>query len=250
MQRVNPQPAFTLIELLVVISIIALLIVILLPALRSARSAARLTACQSNLRQIGIGTINYTVDNDDWMPDGWRGGLGNAFYGVWGATPGGFDWFGLGLLYGEQYITSGELYYCPETQSYTVDEFDYESQWNDKNGGVLIRGNYLNRGFYDWRLDTPEDVQNPTAYVGVVGLESFAPGTNGTIYAMSACYYEPRGLSTFVRAGHQDQRGTVVLFSDGSNIFAPLDDFSLFPTNPPRFRWLMSTTLPGLDDLR
>jgi prepilin-type N-terminal cleavage/methylation domain-containing protein len=46
--------AFTLVELLVVIAIIAALIGLLLPAVQSAREAARRTACQSNLRQLGL----------------------------------------------------------------------------------------------------------------------------------------------------------------------------------------------------
>jgi prepilin-type N-terminal cleavage/methylation domain-containing protein/prepilin-type processing-associated H-X9-DG protein len=59
---------FTLIELLVVIAIIALLVSILVPALSSAREMARKVYCQSNMRTLGMGILQYTGDNMDAVP--------------------------------------------------------------------------------------------------------------------------------------------------------------------------------------
>ena len=65
---------FTLVELLVVISIIALLVAILLPALNKARQQAQATVCLTNLHQMGLATLMYADQWDDYIPRGGDGG--------------------------------------------------------------------------------------------------------------------------------------------------------------------------------
>ena len=65
---IQSRKAFTLIELLVVIAIIAILAAILFPVFAKAREKARQISCLSNMRQIGLGFMQYTQDNDEVLP--------------------------------------------------------------------------------------------------------------------------------------------------------------------------------------
>ncbi len=93
---VTRNSGFTLIELLVVIAIIAILAAILFPVFARARENARRSSCQSNLKQIGLGFVQYSQDYDEKFPAGPRGSLGQG----WGGTL-------------NPYIKSAQVFKCP-----------------------------------------------------------------------------------------------------------------------------------------
>ncbi len=93
---------FTLIELLVVIAIIAILAAILFPVFARARENARRSSCQSNLKQIGLGIVQYVQDYDEKMPSSKNNGM-------WNDVP----W----QVMIQPYVKSYQLFKCPSNTS-------------------------------------------------------------------------------------------------------------------------------------
>jgi prepilin-type N-terminal cleavage/methylation domain-containing protein/prepilin-type processing-associated H-X9-DG protein len=90
---------FTLIELLVVIAIIGLLASILFPVFARARENARRASCASNLKQLGLGIMQYVQDYDEYYPFSYGGGSSTtARYWSRDVFP---------------YIKNSQVYVCP-----------------------------------------------------------------------------------------------------------------------------------------
>ena len=122
------RAAFTLIELLVVIAIIAILAAILFPVFARARENARRSSCQSNLKQIGLGVIQYAQDYDERMPSS-RMNPGNVdtLGGVWQV-----------LI--QPYIKSYQVFQCPSNTR--NDQFMENSKVPDGTGPNLAPVSY------------------------------------------------------------------------------------------------------------
>src|SRR4028119_918077 len=100
--RKGTRRGFTLIELLVVIAIIAILAAILFPVFARARENARRASCQSNLKQIGLGMLQYIGDYDDTMPFSFFGTAGNS-------DANNYKW--MDAIY--PYVKNEQIFTCP-----------------------------------------------------------------------------------------------------------------------------------------
>src|ERR1700744_4715956 len=114
--RSENRKGFTLIELLVVIAIIAILAAILFPVFARARENARRSSCQSNLKQIGLGFMQYTQDYDERMPS--QTAVTYNF-GIAGDPASGGDSSCFGMI--APYIKSVQIFHCPSSTPYTSD---------------------------------------------------------------------------------------------------------------------------------
>ena len=106
--------AFTLIELLVVIAIIAILAAILFPVFNRARENARRSSCQSNLKQIGLGLLQYQQDYDE---SNVAFVYGNAYNS--GTATTGYTWNDAIF----PYVKSEQIFNCPSATFYASDGF-------------------------------------------------------------------------------------------------------------------------------
>jgi len=128
------RSGFTLIELLVVIAIIAILAAILFPVFARARENARRASCQSNLKQIGLGIMQYTQDYDEKYPTLWGPNYEPPHYRQ--------------KIF--PYVKSTQLFRCPSNPNNNNIAEQAAAGYPAMNASYVVNGRIIGRGETDW----------------------------------------------------------------------------------------------------
>ena len=194
---------FTLIELLVVIAIIAVLIALLLPAVQSAREAARRIQCTNNLKQLGLALHNYISASNAAPP-----GIVNTRYLYFDGTSKVSTWTAWSapaLL----------LPYVEQLPLYNAANFNF-------NCCVVGMGDMMNRTVYNTRIASflcPSDglagQQNINSYQGSIGTSTIQYPTDGNTTGIFNVYNSKQSCSSVSLAAITDGTSNTIAFGEG-----------------------------------
>ena len=245
----TPRRAFTLVELLVVIAIIGILAAILFPVFARARENARRSSCSSNLKQIGLGLMQYLQDNDStfpvtyydltlnkFLPDGSLGGYtGTAVY---------------------PYTKSTQIWICPSQPTAYFPRYQIEAgESTDRRMTYAINWYIMSRDAYVARPISEAIIPFPSEIIALGeggGINSTTGNTVNINERWTQTYASGDDCTASLKSNFDCRRhngphfdGANYLFCDGHVKWLPLT-VSAVDTTANKRRWGRT---PGSDNL-
>src|SRR5262245_53646661 len=211
--RKSKRIGFTLVELLVVIAIIGVLVALLLPAIQSAREASRRSQCGSNLKQIGIGLLNYH-DTMKVFPPALLGS-GRLRQSSWPSLTSAY----------QVKNTTGWVMLLPfiEQQAmhsqYNFDVCSSQGKGDPDAIGTVIGNSTINQKIYTQPLPIftcPSDEMPASVFNNAVGTSDFYESRDAarSNYLFNTAAYEDRSAPYNYQSLNQQEKG--VFGNDGS----------------------------------
>jgi prepilin-type N-terminal cleavage/methylation domain-containing protein len=168
------RAGFTLVELLVVIGVLSILASLAIPGVQAVMQTSREARCASHAHSIGVGLATYSASSGGYLPAGptsrtfygaphelFRApGMGSSARPSYGPVDG---WFGLGLLWRQGAVDSGEAFYCPAGQRGAGLRFEqaWPGRFDDRNPADGKRKIYSTYAYRGGLIGSPDPAARP-----------------------------------------------------------------------------------------
>ncbi len=189
---------FTIWELLLVLVTIAVIAAILFPGFCSNPQKARQVSCASNMKQLGLGIMQYAQDNDEQMPD-------------IAAAPGSKNTWRSAIF---PYVKSTQLYQCPSRDDKGTAPDGFPRSYAANSAGIVYRGkNDRGNGAFAGPSSLPVNTDHIPYPISLIMFCEISRSNQPDFNIDNLAAFNPGSRTLW--AGHLQEGYSNYLFADG-----------------------------------